>query len=68
MSCSYVLEEIQGLADALDMDANTVRNVQWIGELTRGACSMFGAWGDATKTNNGNLLQLRTGARGYVHH
>lgn len=29
-----------------------------IGELTQGDCSMYGAWGSATGSNN-NLLQLR---------
>jgi isopenicillin-N N-acyltransferase like protein len=28
-----------------------------IGELTKGSCSMFGAWGNATL--GGNLIQLR---------
>ena len=59
---SYVLEEVQGMADALgepSITAADIRRVQWIGELTRGACSMFGAWGDATASRGGKMLQLR---------
>jgi hypothetical protein len=55
----YVLEEIQGMADAVGLPAKTIRDVMWIPELTRGSCSMFGAWGDATKSRDGKLLQLR---------
>jgi len=55
----YVMQEIQGLADGSggNVSLTDIRNVQWLGELTRGACSMFGAWGDATPDHN--LLQLR---------
>lgn len=59
---AYVMEEITGMVAALDdptITADDVRRVQWIGELTRGACSMFGAWGDATKSRGGKMLQLR---------
>lgn len=31
-----------------------LRRLHLIGELTKGACSMFGAWGNATK--NGETL------------
>ena len=53
----YVMEEIRGLADATKLSVNDVRNIMWIGELTRGSCSMFGAKGTATP--HGDLLQLR---------
>jgi len=55
----YVMEELQGMADGSGGNVSLVdaRNVQWLGELTRGACSMFGAWGAATPDKN--LLQLR---------
>ena len=59
---AYMLEEVRGLVAALDEPSITVddvRRVQWIGELTRGSCSMFGAWGDATASRGGKLLQLR---------
>ena len=37
-----------------------IRNVMWIGELTRGSCSMFGAKDSATQQSmGGSLLQLR---------
>ena len=57
----YVMQEIQGLADASAGAVSVVdiRNVMWLGELTRGACSMFGATGSATKSRGGKLLQLR---------
>lgn len=55
----YVMQEIQGISDVLGVPVNDIRNVIWLGELTRGACSMFGAWGEATKSRGGDLLQLR---------
>ena len=55
----YVEEEIQGLADATGLPVTKIRRVMWIPELTRGSCSMFGAWGNATKSRDGKLLQLR---------
>ena len=51
------MEEVQGLADSTGMRVVDVRNVMWLGELTRGACSMFGASRTATKSRS--LLQLR---------
>ena len=42
-------------------DPNTyllLRRVHMIGELTKGSCSMFGAWGKAT-ASTGSTLQLR---------
>jgi len=36
-----------------------IRRVHMIGELTKGSCSMYGAWGAATATLDGRLLQLR---------
>ena len=53
----YVMQEIQGVADATGLDVVDIRNVMWLGEITRGACSMFGASGSATP--DGKLLQLR---------
>lgn len=55
----YAMEEIRGLADGCDRDVNEIRRVMWLGELTRGSCSMFGAWGDAVASREGKLLQLR---------
>lgn len=46
-----------GLTDATGGDYKTLRRVHMIGELTKGACSMFGAWGNATAA--GRLIQLR---------
>jgi isopenicillin-N N-acyltransferase-like protein len=57
----YVMQEIQGLADASAgaVSVTDIRNVMWLGELTRGACSMFGAKDSATRSRGGKLLQLR---------
>eukprot|EP00658_Telonema_sp_P-2_P032909 TRINITY_DN24262_c0_g1_i1.p1 TRINITY_DN24262_c0_g1~~TRINITY_DN24262_c0_g1_i1.p1 ORF type:complete len:489 (+),score=146.71 TRINITY_DN24262_c0_g1_i1:90-1469(+) len=56
---AYAMEEIQGIADGSGVDVSRVRRLMWIGELTRGHCSMFGAWGNATASRGGKLLQLR---------
>lgn len=60
---AYFYEEIQGMADAINAsypgDAfKDISRVMLMGELTKGSCSMFGAWGDAIPSNM-NLLQLR---------
>ena len=55
----YVLDELRGLASATGLPLEDVRDVMWLGELTRGACSMFGAAGRATAASGGGLLQLR---------
>jgi len=54
---TYFYEEMQGMADATGLDYKTIRRVHMIGELTKGSCSMYGAWGQATET--GNTLQMR---------
>ncbi len=56
----YVMQEIQGLADSTGMSVTDIRDVMWLGEITRGACSMFGAKGSATQSRGGKLLQLRS--------
>eukprot|EP00026_Physarum_polycephalum_P008362 Phypoly_transcript_08444.p1 GENE.Phypoly_transcript_08444~~Phypoly_transcript_08444.p1 ORF type:complete len:437 (+),score=72.28 Phypoly_transcript_08444:68-1378(+) len=55
---AYFMEELQGLADGGNVDYLTLRRIHLIGELTKGACSMYGAWGAATKST-GNTYQLR---------
>ena len=49
---------LPGIAAATGKSVDAVRRVMWLGELTRGGCSMFGAWGDATKSRDGKLLQV----------
>lgn len=56
---NYFYEEIYGLADGSGVDVASIRRLHMIGELTKGRCSMFGAWGNATRSNGGKLLQLR---------
>lgn len=48
--------EMRGMADAAGVDFKRMMRIHMIGELTKGACSMFGAWGAAT---GGGTLQLR---------
>ena len=36
-----------------------IQYIHMIGELTKGSCSMFGAWGDAVNQTNSKLMQLR---------
>ncbi len=48
---------MRGLADGSGVDYKLLRRVHLIGELTKGACSMFGATGSATEL--GKTLQLR---------
>jgi hypothetical protein len=54
----YFFDEIKGMADATGMDAQKISRIHMIGELTKGRCSMFGAWGKALLAKNG-LLTLR---------
>lgn len=49
--------EIKGIADASGVPFSLLRRVHMIGEVTKGHCSMFGAWGNATL--NGETVQLR---------
>ena len=49
---------MRGMADASGADYKKILGVHMIGEVTKGSCSMFGAWGTAT-ASTGALLQLR---------
>ena len=53
----YFFDEMRGLADGAGIDYKTVLRVHMIGEMTKGSCSMYGAWGDATR--GGKTLQMR---------
>jgi isopenicillin-N N-acyltransferase-like protein len=48
---------MRGVADASGVPYVVFRRLSMIGELTKGACSMFGAWGNATSL--GQTVQLR---------
>ena len=50
-------EEMHGVADGAGTDYQTILRVHMLAELTKGHCSMFGAWGSATP--DGSLVQLR---------
>lgn len=52
-----IYDEIRGLADASGLSYEQIVRIHMIGELTRGQCSFYGAYGAATK--GGKTLQLR---------
>jgi hypothetical protein len=53
----YFNEELQGMADATGIPFEKIQHIHMIGELTKGSCSLYGAWGNATES--GTLHQLR---------
>jgi len=53
----YFNDELRGLASTGGVDFKKIERVHMLGELTKGSCSMFGAWGDATLQHG--LLQFR---------
>ena len=56
----YFEAELSGLADACDLPVAKLRRVHMVADITKGSCSMFGAWGKATAKQVGNpLMQLR---------
>jgi len=54
----YFLDELKGLSASAKVDFKTLEWVHLIGELTKGSCSMFGAWGAAIPANY-SAIQLR---------
>ena len=52
-----IYDEMQGMADASSVSFTMIRRIHFIGEITRGSCSLYGAWGKATL--GGKTLQLR---------
>ncbi|KAL9647253.1 hypothetical protein ABK040_012605 [Willaertia magna] len=61
---SYVpqrfIDETQGIADGSGVSFKALMRFNYLPEITKAGCSMFGAWGEATKLSmNGTLLQLR---------
>jgi len=58
---SYILDELRGISDGSGIDYNLIAAIHMLPEITQAACSIIGAWGDATdnKTHNGPLYQLR---------
>lgn len=49
---------MRGIADGSGVEFKYLKRIHMIGELTKGACSMFGAWGKAT--SKGQTIQLRS--------
>ena len=56
-SGQYFFDEMRGIADATGTDYKMIRRIHMIGELTKGSCSMYGAWDKATA--GGKTLQMR---------
>jgi len=54
----YFFDELRGLSASTGVSQQKLEWVHLIGELTKGSCSMFGAWGKAVPSNY-SLLQLR---------
>eukprot|EP01114_Cavostelium_apophysatum_P002389 TRINITY_DN1212_c0_g1_i1.p1 TRINITY_DN1212_c0_g1~~TRINITY_DN1212_c0_g1_i1.p1 ORF type:complete len:416 (+),score=120.87 TRINITY_DN1212_c0_g1_i1:278-1525(+) len=54
----YFYDELKGLSDGCGVDYNLIVRVHMIASLTQGACSAFGAWGEALAPGY-KLLQLR---------
>jgi isopenicillin-N N-acyltransferase-like protein len=52
-----IYDEMRGLSDATGIDYNQIVRIHLIGEITRGSCSLYGAFKSATL--NGKTLQLR---------
>eukprot|EP00163_Fabomonas_tropica_P032185 TRINITY_DN7971_c0_g1_i1.p1 TRINITY_DN7971_c0_g1~~TRINITY_DN7971_c0_g1_i1.p1 ORF type:complete len:445 (+),score=91.23 TRINITY_DN7971_c0_g1_i1:25-1335(+) len=56
----HFIDEMKGLADGLGMAYGDVVRLHMFPEMIKAACSMFGAWGDATSGNpKPGLVQLR---------
>ena len=55
----YFNQEIEGLARATGLSAHRLQQIHMFGEITKGACSMFGVWDEALASGKG-LLQGRT--------
>ena len=55
----YWFEEMRGLSDGSGIPYQKILQLHMLPELTKGSCSMFGAWGNATLSSDGKLLQLR---------
>ena len=52
-----IYREMKGISDATGVDYNQIIRIHLVGEITRGSCSLYGAYGDATL--GGKTLQLR---------
>jgi len=56
----YFVDEMYGIADGAGISRQDVVRLHMIPELIKAHCSMYGAWGPATKSSNGTLIQLRS--------
>lgn len=55
----YFDQELRGMSDASGLEFAMMQRIHMLGELTKGACSMMGAWNEALASGKG-ALQLRT--------
>lgn len=51
-------QEMRGIADGAEISLKILIRIHMIGQLTKGTCSMFGAWGKATPDEK--VIQLRS--------
>jgi hypothetical protein len=54
----WFFDEMHGMADSTGGDYDKIRRVHMIGELTKGGCSMFGAWGTSL-ANQAGMVTMR---------
>jgi isopenicillin-N N-acyltransferase-like protein len=52
-----IFAELRGLADGSGVDYKFLRRIHYMGEITKGQCSLYGAWGEATL--NSHTIMLR---------
>jgi len=57
-TADYFFEELRGLSLSTGVSQQKLEWVHLIGELTKGSCSMFGAWGEAILPT-ASMIQLR---------
>ena len=50
-------DEVQGLADAIDVDANYILELHLSTELQKSSCSFIGAWGKVSFSRSLNFSQ-----------
>ena len=52
----YFNQELKGMSDASGVDFKMMQQIHMLGELTKGACSMMGAWNEALASGKGTSI------------
>jgi len=52
-----IFAELRGMADATGIDYKFIRRIHYMGEVTKGQCSLYGAWGKATRHEHTIMLR-----------